>query len=434
MKKTALTLIIIVWGTWMSILVHGAQTTETLANSYDINGYSIAYYENNKIVFQNYGDGINEESVFELASNGKVISAYIALKLVDEGKLHLEDKIAPFLDISLLTDDERIYDITLKQLLCHTAGFSPSFELGIDKKIYSEPGEKFCYSGVGYIYLQNVIENVSGMTIEQAAQYYVFEPLGMNNSTFEHIKTVTPYLKLSSVVIYTFTVFIIVLIVLLLLSFIIGKITKFRFFTYRSSLPVCFVTAGIVNTLFLTFVFVSKVVVIWGICFAFMGLSLLLTRKSAKIYYASTPIVMALIMVLGFTIPASIPVTNDIVAKTPNCAYTLKSTSKDMALFCQELMKQYYSGDGAVKDMFSAAVNIDTVNSWGLGIAIECESKGKTYWHSGINPGFQSLFVLYPMQDKYVLVLTNSDNGLSFAKEIARAFLEVDGYWDIKRQ
>lgn len=143
--------------------------------------------------------------------------------------------------------------------------------------------------------------------------------------------------------------------------------------------------------------------------------------------------VIILIMILGFTIPVSIPVTNDIVAKTPNCAYTLKSTSEDMAIFCQKLMKQYDSDDGAVKDMFSSAVNIDTVNSWGLGIAIEYESEGETYWHSGINPGFQSLFVLYPLQDKFVLVLTNSDNGLSFAKEIAKAFLEIDGYWDIKR-
>lgn len=333
----------------------------------------------------------------------------------------------------MLTDDERIYDITLKQLLCHTAGFSPSFELGVDKKIYSDPGEKFCYSGVGYIYLQNVIENVSGMTIEQAAQYYVFEPLGMNNSTFEHVKTVTPYMKLSSVVIYIFTAFIIVFIVFLLLSFMIGKITKFRFCTYKSSLPACFVIAGIVNILFLTFVFVSKVVAAFVICFAFMGLSLLFTRKSTKIFASCIPITIIFIMILGFTIPLSIPVTNDLMVKKPNCAYTLKSTSEDMAAFCQELMKQYYRDDGAVKDMFSDAVTIDTVNSWGLGIAIEYESKGETYWHSGINPGFQSLFVLYPLQDKYVLVLTNSDNGLPFAKEAAKTFLEIDGYWDIKR-
>ncbi len=432
MKKIVSALLIIVCGLLPGSMVHGSQETERMANSYDINGYSIAYYENNKIVFENYGAGINEKSVFELASNGKVISAYIALQLVDEGKLNLEDKIAPFLDDSLLTDDERIYDITLKQLLCHTAGFSASFELGIDKKIYSNPGDEFRYSGVGYIYLQNVIENVSGMTIEQAANCYVFEPLGMKNSTFKHTKTVTPYMRLSSVVIYIFTVFIIVLIVFLLIAFVMGKITKFRFCSFRSSLPVCFIIAGIVNTLFLLFV-VSKVVVIFWLCFAFMGLFLLLVRKNIKVFYAGIPIVIIFVFMIGFTVPVSIPVTNDIVAKTPNCAYTLKSTSEDMAMFCQELMKQYHNRDGAVKDMFSAAVNIDTVHSWGMGIAIASENQGETYWHSGINPGFQSLFVLYPLQDKYVIILTNSDNGLEFSKEVAKDFLEIEGHWDIKR-
>lgn len=432
MKKIVSALTIIVCGLLMGSMAHGSQKMERMANSYDINGYSIARYENNKIVFENYGDGINETSIFELASNGKVVSAYIALKLADEGKLNLEDKIAPFLDDSLLTDDKRIYDITLKQLLCHTAGFSASFELGLDKKIYSDPGDEFRCSGVGYIYLQNVIENVSGMTIEQAANCYVFAPLGMNNSTFEHAKTVTPYMRLSSVVIYTFTVFIIAFIVFLLIAFVIGKITKFRFFSFRSSLYVGFMTAGIVNTFFLLYT-VSKVVVIFGVCFAFMGLFLFLARNITKVFYSSIPLMMIFVFTLGLTVPVSIPVTNDIAAKTPNCAYTLKSTSDDMALFCQELMKQYYNRDGAVKDMFSSAVNIDTVNSWGTGIAIESENQGETYWHSGINPGFQSLFVLYPLQDKYIIVLTNSDNGLQFSKEAANEFLQIDGHWDIPR-
>ena len=432
MKRIVSVFIVIVCGLMMGGVVHGSQETELMANRHDINGYSIAFYENNKIVFENYGEGINEKSVFELASNGKVISSYIAWKLIDEGKLKLEDKIAPFLDDSLLTDDERIYDITLKQLLCHTAGFSASFELYIDKKIYSNPGDKFCYSGVGYMYLQNIIEHVSGMTIEQAANGYVFEPLGMNNSTFEHAKTVTPYMRLSSVVIYAFTVFIMVLIVLLMAAFSAGKMTKFRFFSFRGSLPVCFLIAGIVNTLFLLHI-VPKVVVFFGLYLAFMGLVLFLARKNTKVFYASMPLVMILIVVLGFAVPVSIPVTNDIVAKTPNSAYTLKSTSEDMALFCQELMKQYGNRDGDVEDMFSAAVNIDTVNSWGTGIGIECENQGETYWHSGINPGFQSLFVLYPLQDKYVIILTNSDNGLQFSKEVANAFLQIDGSWDIPR-
>ena len=432
MKKIVLVLIIILSGLLMGITAHATQETELMASSYDINGYSIAYYENDRVVFQNYGDGIDENSVFELASNGKVISAYIALKLVDEGKINLDDKIAPFLDSDLLTSDERLNDITLKQLLCHTAGFSPSYELGIDKKIYSDPGKEFCYSGVGYIYLQSVIENVSGMTMEQAAEYYVFEPLGMENSTFEHTRTVTPYMNLSSVVIYIFIIFIIVFTVLLLAVFVLRKITKKQFFSSKISMVVCFAIAVVVNISFLL-VLVSKVVITFGVCVVFMGVSLLLTRKHTKIFYAVIPIEVILMLVLGFAIPATVPVTNDIVAKEANCAYTLKSTNEDMAVFCRELTNEYYSGDGAVKEMFSAAVNIDDVNNWGLGIAIESESKGETYWHSGINPGFQSLIVLYPSQNKYVIILTNSDNGLMFAKEIARDFLEIDGNWDIKR-
>lgn len=121
-----------------------------------------------------------------------------------------------------------------------------------------------------------------------------------------------------------------------------------------------------------------------------MGLLLLITRKNAKLFYAVVPVMTALMVFLGFIIPISIPVTNDVIARKPNCAYTFKSTSEDMSLFCKELMRQYHSGDGAVKDMFFDFVAIDTVNSWGLGIAIEAEGEEDTYWHSGINPGFQS--------------------------------------------
>ena len=84
--------------------------------------------------------------------------------------------------------------------------------------------------------------------------------------------------------------------------------------------------------------------------------------------------------------------------------------------------------------MFEPAVVIDEENMWGLGIAIESDGEGETtYWHSGINPGFQSLYVLYPEENKYIVVLTNSDNGLNFATETARTFLGFEGQWQIKR-
>lgn len=409
------------------------KTGQNAEKAYDINRYSIAYYENGEWRFENHGTGTSEDSVFELASNGKVVTAYITMQLIQEGKLHLEDKIGPYLNSSLLTEDDRIEHITIKQLLCHTAGFSPSFELGIDKKLYSAPGEKFRYSGVGYIYLQSVIEHVSGMTINQAARHYVFEPLGMDNSTFGYAKTVTPYMNASSAVLYALAVFVIAFLVLLLLAALIGRMTKFQFFSFQSGMIACVALASVINIVFLLVVFVSKVLVVFLGYLLLVGLALFITRKHKKLFYACIPVLTALILVCGIMAPVSVPVTNDVTAKKPNCAYTLKSTSKDMAAFCQELMQQYDNADPTVREMFSPAIVIDSVNSWGLGIAMEAGNRGSTYWHSGINPGFQSLIVLDPSQRKCMIALTNSDRGLDFCKDKARTFLGVNGDWNIPR-
>ncbi len=410
-----------------------AADNNDLAQKYGIKDYSIVYSTNGQITYENFGNGIDENSMFELGSNGKTVTAYIALKLVQEGKIGLDNSIAKYLDSNLITEDERIKSITLRQLLCHTGGFSPSYELGVDKKIYSNPGEEFRYSGVGYIYLQNVIENISGMSLENAARHYVFEPLGMTNSTFEYKKTVTPYIRLSSAVLYSFAGFILAFIVLFIILSVIGALSKFKLFKMKTAFFIAFVVAALLNTVFMLFVLVSKVAFIFCIYFVVVGMAMIFFRKKKGLYFSCMPVVTILVLILGFTVPICVPVTNDIIPRKANSAYTLRSTAKDMSLFCNELMTQYNNGDDALKGMFLSAVTIDDKNSWGLGIAIESESKGKTYWHSGINPGFQSLYVLYPADNKYVISITNSDNGLDFSKELARNFLNVDGVWDIKR-
>ena len=178
----------------------------------------------------------------------------------------------------------------------------------------------------------------------------------------------------------------------------------------------------------------TKVLVLFIIFFAVMGLAQFITRKKTKIFYAGVPVITVLIFILGFTLKVRIPVTKELVSKGPNCAYSLKSTAKDMSRFCNELMKKQKSSENVFAQMFTPAVKIDEKNSWGLGIAIEAASQSETtYWHSGINPGAQSLFVLYPQQNKYVIILTNNDDGLNFAKEKAREFLNVEAVWDIKR-
>ncbi|MCR4713889.1 MAG: serine hydrolase [Treponemataceae bacterium] len=410
-----------------------AADNNDLAQKYGLKDYSIVYFENGQITYENFGKEIDENSVFELGSNGKTVTAYIALKIVQEGKIGLDDSIAKYLDSNLITKDERIKEITLRQLLCHTGGFSPSYELGVDKKLYSNPGEEFRYSGVGYIYLQNVIENISGMSHENAANYYVFEPLGMSNSTFEYKKTVTPYIRLSSSVLYSFAGFILAFIILFVILVVVGAISRFKLFKMKTAYFVAYIAAGLLNSLFMLFVLVSKVAFIFWIYFVVVGTIMVFVRKKRGLYFSCMPVLTILVLVLGFTVPVCAPATNDIVPRKANSAYTLRSTAKDMSLFCSELMKQYNDGDDSLKDMFLSAVNIDDKNSWGLGIAIESESRGETYWHSGINPGFQSLYVLYPADNKYVVSITNSDNGLDFSKEIAKDFLSVNGVWDIKR-
>ena len=60
-------------------------------------------------------------------------------------------------------------------LLSHTSG------LGIDDSaaLSFDPGSEYAYSGMGLMYLQKVIEQVAGKSLEALAQNNVFQPLGM---------------------------------------------------------------------------------------------------------------------------------------------------------------------------------------------------------------------------------------------------------------
>ena len=104
-----------------------------------------------------------------------------------------------------------------------------------------------------------------------------------------------------------------------------------------------------------------------------------------------------------------------------------------MALFANELLNRYQDHDSALQRMFLPGINIDNSNSWGLEIGIESEENTTTYWDSGINPGFQSLVVSDPQQKASAVILTDSDNGLAFSREVARKLLNVNGTWEIRR-
>jgi CubicO group peptidase (beta-lactamase class C family) len=79
-------------------------------------------------------------------------------------------------------DDSRLGQITARRVLSHTTGF-PNWRIGA-LKIHFTPGERFSYSGEGFVYLSKVVEHVTGEKFNDFMKRMVFEPLGMTSSSY----------------------------------------------------------------------------------------------------------------------------------------------------------------------------------------------------------------------------------------------------------
>jgi len=141
-----------------------------------------------------------EESIFQLGSITKQFTAAVILKLQEEKKLDVTDKISKYFPAFPKGDS-----ITIQQLLTHTSGISnytndPSFmaneitrhksmeemmALFKDKPLDFSPGTGWNYSNSGYSMLGYIIEKASGMSYTAAVRKYIFTPLHMTHSGFD---------------------------------------------------------------------------------------------------------------------------------------------------------------------------------------------------------------------------------------------------------
>lgn len=132
---------------------------------------------------------------FDLASITKpVVTATLMMRLVEEGQLHLDDRISAFCPEFGAKGKEAI---TIKQCLTHTAGFPPFkrwFNEIAGKQAYWEaicqleldrpPGGEHTYSDFGPITLGYLLEKVTGQPLDQLAQEKIFKPLGMSETGY----------------------------------------------------------------------------------------------------------------------------------------------------------------------------------------------------------------------------------------------------------
>lgn len=181
-----------------------------------IAGASVAITKQGRLVYaKGFGWANQEDSIevnpyhlFRIASVSKLITGVTIMKLVEEGKLKLGDKV--FGPSGVLNEytgykDKRVEQITIYQLLKHTAGWNETIGDPVFNSLYVarlnhidppahinniidyelsyplsyKPGKEYKYSNFGYCVLGEVIEKVTGMDYEDYVQFAILHPLGI---------------------------------------------------------------------------------------------------------------------------------------------------------------------------------------------------------------------------------------------------------------
>lgn len=182
---------------------------------YHVSGVSIAVIHNYEVEWsQGYGTlaaadptPVNAETLFQAASISKSVSALEILCLVDAGEIDLDTPVNSYLQDWQVTDNKGKpqADVTLRQLLSHTAGTTvsgfpgypqtaelPTLEQILDGEkpantpaivVTTPPGTEYHYSGGGYAIAQRLVEQITGHPFAETMQP-LFQDLGLKRSTF----------------------------------------------------------------------------------------------------------------------------------------------------------------------------------------------------------------------------------------------------------
>lgn len=165
-----------------------------LMDSARVPGLSIALIRDNKLRYsQGYGptkadstQRVTPETVFDAASLSKPVFAYAVLQLVDEGRLDLDKPLYEYGPYPDIDSDERYKKITARMVLSHRTGF-PNWRKNRQSgqlSLLFTPGERFSYSGEGFVYLQKVVEKITGRPLNELMTERVFKPLRMTRSSY----------------------------------------------------------------------------------------------------------------------------------------------------------------------------------------------------------------------------------------------------------
>jgi uncharacterized protein YbbC (DUF1343 family)/CubicO group peptidase (beta-lactamase class C family) len=145
---------------------------------------------------------MTEDTIFDMASLSKCLSTATAImQLYEQGKLNFDDPIEKYFPAFNPTHDPQRAQVTIRMLLTHTSGERPDIDLkdawglaapdkaeGIHRALttplQSTPGEVFRYSDINFILLGDLVETLSGQSLDVYAQQHIFKPLGMTETRY----------------------------------------------------------------------------------------------------------------------------------------------------------------------------------------------------------------------------------------------------------
>ena len=220
MKNTSLILILLSFST-VSFSQKGGSinsikqltdSIEVIIKQENITGLMLGITTKDSVLFSGgfgYSDlntrrSVNESTLFRMGSITKMFVSLGIMKLVNEGKLKLDDelkKIAP--EVPFKNKWESTNPVRVVHLLEHTSAFDDiklnrmysldtNENTGIDMMLVHKnsmicrwkPGERFAYSNPNYAILGYIIEKISGKPYNQYLTENILTPLGMMNSNF----------------------------------------------------------------------------------------------------------------------------------------------------------------------------------------------------------------------------------------------------------
>ena len=180
---------------------------------YKIPGVSVAVIDNFAIEWEK-GVGylkaddttrVDETSVFQTGSVSKFVTAVLVLHFVEKGMLDLDADVNRYLTSWKIPENEFTKDkkVTLRYLLSHQSGIPAQPQLEDSASVLqilsgekpaknppavpeTVPGSQWNYSNIGYVVIQQVLEDVTGKPIDRLAAEVIFRPLGMKSSYFSY--------------------------------------------------------------------------------------------------------------------------------------------------------------------------------------------------------------------------------------------------------